>query len=1382
MQSRYIYRGMRAVCVFIVALCCCLKVSADSLLLNQFEVHHLTHENGLANNTLFEIYQDKKGFLWLGTDVGITRYDGVHFHNYDLPATGSRAVRRICEVEQDSLLWIKKDGLKEITCFDKRKSLYVQLESTDSNVLTDIADICVADSALYAITSKGIVRLDYQWKGEKLQITPVTIMESNYELLRLQCGKKSLYTLDETNQIIIYNLETQKSQCLEYKRLKTNKDIAKFKVLNGILWISTKWNGTYCYRPETDELRMLGDTNDRLKNLDVEDIDLKNDSILVAATSHSILHLTFGSTDYIHAPIQVAEIAFDNFMYDSFVKNRVTKLMIDKKNSIIWLGTFGKGLLKSNLKDNDIHRVILGNEIKDINGVAQDAQGYIWLATKHNGLWKSKSNTLSSDMKFEMWENSTPGKSFCLSKDNNGSLWIGQEEGIVSWINPLTNKMTQFQPEYENIGSIGNIHNIYHCMHNRLWLVTEKGLFVYDYQNNTIVTAMSFTGDVRKVTSMYEDGDGIMWLGTNNGTRRAEVKNGTLVLENGREDKVGIDRTEVLAVYVNRHNQLYVSYADKIVQTDGQREGVTDIKILQKDMISGHTACIIDDKSGNTWMGNNTGIMTINNKTKVSYTFSFPERFFNVCHLNDGQLLWVSSTGLMYFNPRTLKNKEQAKQWHISDLGINYNIVDIGKKINGQVVLKKPIHQTDELILKHSNNSVMFYLSDFSYKQSPTKFEYRLIPMHEEWKTTYMPELEFGDLEAGKYTLEVRPVSINEEEVPLTTMTIVIKKHWAKTYVALVGYVLVMGFFMALYRYYYKAKMARRSFYRKKEEMLKNSLAETIKSQKEENVVNQLRNQARYGMARELRTPLSLVTAPLKEMMEDNALPSTLHPKTKLAYRNAISMQDVCDLMLDIYEQEGEKLQLSVGEYPASTIVNNAISSSNELLKIAPIKLHYDKDKPVKTPIWVDRKKMEYIFRNILSNAYRHISYSGNVYVRTFTKNIDGMEYFCVQVEDEGKDIIQESATYILSKEEGGNELTSQLCPELGILLMKEQITAHHGDIHIEQKKDVGTCTTVFIPLGKEHFEKDNKVTFVEAEPATVEQPETPALITAEEKEKQVTEEDTATFSIATPPAGTKHKILVIEDHKDIRLYLKVLFSANYTVIMAENGEEGVRMARKEMPDIILSDVMMPVMNGFECTRILKEDVKTCHIPIILLTALVGDMDVVKGIEFGADDYIAKPFNPDVLRSKVKRLIKSRMDLKQVYMKLMMASNTTEPDKPKEEGPKEDPFIRQIFDIVEKNLQNPDFNVKRLAEMLNMSQPTLYRHVKMLTNYTIIELIRGVRLKRAAELLRTRKYSIQEVSEMVGYNDAPTFRKHFVDFYGTTPSTFANKEEAEEKK
>lgn len=257
---------------------------------------------------------------------------------------------------------------------------------------------------------------------------------------------------------------------------------------------------------------------------------------------------------------------------------------------------------------------------------------------------------------------------------------------------------------------------------------------------------------------------------------------------------------------------------------------------------------------------------------------------------------------------------------------------------------------------------------------------------------------------------------------------------------------------------------------------------------------------------------------------------------------------------------------------------------------------------------------------------------------------------------------------------------------------------------------------------------------------------------------------------------GKKHKLLVIEDHKEIRLYLKLLFASEYNLFMAENGEEGLKTAQEILPDLIITDVMMPVMNGFECCQHLKENLETCHIPIILLTALIDDENVMKGIELGADDYILKPFKPEILKTKVKRLIKSREELKGIYGRLLTPAETPEEEKEQEEELKfmEDPFIAQIVELTNQNMQSPDFNVKKLADMLETSQPTLYRRVKLITNFTINEFIRGIRLKRSAELLRTRKYSVQEVAEMVGYKDQATFRKHFVDFYGTTPSTFTN--------
>jgi YesN/AraC family two-component response regulator len=265
---------------------------------------------------------------------------------------------------------------------------------------------------------------------------------------------------------------------------------------------------------------------------------------------------------------------------------------------------------------------------------------------------------------------------------------------------------------------------------------------------------------------------------------------------------------------------------------------------------------------------------------------------------------------------------------------------------------------------------------------------------------------------------------------------------------------------------------------------------------------------------------------------------------------------------------------------------------------------------------------------------------------------------------------------------------------------------------------------------------------------------------------------DLCTQNIPTPE--TPYKVLVIEDNNDIRLYLKVLLQKRYTVLEAENGRDGIHVARQEQPDLILTDVMMPEMDGLECCQLLKDDFKTCHIPVIMLTALTSDEDVMKGLDTGADDYILKPCNPDILRSKIKNLIQSRVDLKRIYTRMLMTTSSPTPsDAPAPEARGlGDPFIAVVLDQVKRQMDDPDFSVKRLAETMNMSQPTLYRRVKQLTGYTIIELIRGVRLKEAAELLKGKKYSVQEVAERVGYNDVPTFRKHFTSLYGTTPSNF----------
>ena len=902
---------------------------------------------------------------------------------------------------------------------------------------------------------------------------------------------------------------------------------------------------------------------------------------------------------------------------------------------------------------------------------------------------------------------------------------------------------------------------------------------VYNHQTHECIAAQPYTKEFKKITAICEDGDGTMWLGTEKGIHRANCKGKQIKFTGGYEKERNLTPGKVLALYLNNYNQLLISYTDKIIQIDGKEKTVSSTMILQKDLPNGHISCMIDDKNGNTWLGSNAGFITLNNKNNASYTYALPESYYDVCRLNDGKLLWANSTGLLYFEPRTLKESSSNCQFHISDIDINYNKVEIGEKINGQVILDKPAYLIEHLSLDYNNNNLILYLSDLKYGTSPNTVKYRLLPTEEKWNTNYDDHIKLSNIPPGKYVLEIRSSYPLEENKQITRLSINVNRYWAATGWAIAAYILAIIIISLLTWMYFNRKLQKRQVYKAKEVKLKEKLEEETEIRKEEEKNHQLRDQIRYMLAQELRTPLSLITAPLKEMITNTAFPESFLQKAKMAYRNSISLQDICNQLLNIHQQESYSPKLNVAPYPASVIADTVVRASHELLNVSPINLHYDKDNKINTEIWIDRKKIIFILSNILSNAYRHISYSGSIHFTVNTSTINGKDFCLFTIEDDGKEMIEESSVIFLGSD-NYNPPSNRLHPELGIEIMKTTILAHHGDIQITQEKNKGTRVVLYIPLGKQHLNNDENVCFIE--PETIMEDSDKAMITAEDKRQQEIANSITAKPIDNPE--TKYKLLVVEDHADIRLYLRVLFSATYNIIMAENGEEGVRMARKEIPDLVITDVMMPVMNGFECCRILKEDLKTCHIPIILLTALTDDENIVKGIELGADDYILKPFNPEILRTKVKRLIKSRTELKRIYTKLLMPSITVNGSQ--EENTEtiiiEDPFITQILNIVNENLQNPEFNVKKLAEMLNMSQPTLYRKVKQLTNFTIIELVRGVRLKRSAELLRSRKYNVQEVAEMVGYNDIPTFRKHFVDFYGTTPSTFNSKEDTEDKK
>lgn len=1343
-----------------------------------YDMRLLNQQSGLNNNTLTSIYQDKDGFMWLGTDVGLNRYDGIHFHNYDCKEKEPATVRTILE-DSDHLLWFKMVGRNRIGCFDKAKGCYLPLTSDNTELLNDIKEVIQVGNALYVSTSHGIARMEKHAADAGLSVSFRVLPDTPSDILSWCSSENSIYALTASRQLFIYHTGTGKQEVVSCDTLQISKDIPLDDIyaFNGYIWICPRWSGAVCYDPATGRHRDVTYLRDSGYNSTyIRDVAQVSQREFIVATRNSLYKLTFDGEDFINCTYQVGELSSELECYAPALDNGITRIYYDAPNSVLWVGTFGRGVLKLNIGRSLLRHIRIDNEkTKVITSIMQDAGGYIWLATEQSGIYRSAGNELSENMRFLPWEKAGMNSNYCMHKDKNGSLWIGSLDGTILCMNPLSGETVTYRPSLEDGTSIGTISHLFLNTRGVLWIVTETGLVVYDYKSDKIRTRIAYSDELAPVTTICEDGEGIIWLGTEEGLVTLKYEKGKANLVKGYEAEAGLIAGEVLALYVNNYNQIFASYVNKILQIDGKEKKVVSNLLLRKDFANGHVNCMVDDGNGNTWLGTNAGLITINNANASSYNYSFPENYYNVCLLNNGYLLWASSSGLSYFDPRSVKEESQNGKMYISDLDVNYRKVEIGEKVNGQIILEKPAYQTGHLELDYRNNNLVVYLSDLKYGNVSNRVEYRLLPLEKAWKSSNHNQISLSNLTAGDYTLEIRPVSPLQADTEVTTLTLSIGRYWAASPWAIVLYIVTGGALSLLVWYYFNRKQTRRRYYLAEKEMLKQKLEEEKLKREEDEKINLLRDQVRLGLAKELRTPLSLIIAPLKEMMEREDFPKPLLSKAEIAYRSSMSIQDICNQLLSIYQHRNSDNQLKVAPYRVDELANSVVHSFYELLNSCPITLFYDKEKKIDTEIWIDYRRVEFVLQCMFSNAYRHISYAGSIWFSISLVEINNKKYCQFVLRDNGKNVEESSVVYLSKTDYEIDEKAAHR--ELALDIMKEMALVHQGDIKIERQKNSGTMVTLYIPLGKEHFLENTNVVFVDPEEIMLDK-ETEKAIDTLLDESKIPVEDVHPLQQALS-SDKKHTLLIIEDHADIRTYLQILFSSAYNILLAENGLQGLELARKELPDLIITDVMMPGMNGFECCRALKEDLNTCHIPIILLTALSEEEDVKKGIELGADEYIYKPFNPEILRLKVKHLIKSRMELKRVYAKLLMPSEGSTEREEVPEMKAEDPFIDQILEIANQNLQNPNFSVKWLAEELNMSQATLYRRIKQSTDFSLVELIRGVRLKRAAELLRTKRYSVQEVAEMVGYNDIPTFRKHFVDFYGTTPSTFNNNKPAE---
>ena len=481
----------------------------------------------------------------------------------------------------------------------------------------------------------------------------------------------------------------------------------------------------------------------------------------------------------------------------------------------------------------------------------------------------------------------------------------------------------------------------------------------------------------------------------------------------------------------------------------------------------------------------------------------------------------------------------------------------------------------------------------------------------------------------------------------------------------------------------------------------------------------------------EMRTPLSLVLGSLALVVQNDDPEKDMSTQLLSAYRNTLAMQDLADQLIGTHRSNDVANYLRIARYDMVEIARQICDIFVDWVAMNNIDFRINTQTPALW-VWMDRRKMEFALRMLLSNAFKNTFVYGKVTLDISVVNENGKAYSALVVTDEGLD---------------EDESTRR-----GLKQIMDMADAIGGMYRSESDKN-GTSYIIMIPLGKQHL-LDRRVEFVEPESDLVK-------LNARQKE-----EIAELIHVIPQKKETGKKLLVIDDSDQIRWFLKHVFNKEYQILEARNGQDGINVALKEEPDLILCDVMMPVKDGYETCREIKNDPKMAQTPVVMLTAKVESEDVITGIEAGADDYITKPFDVEILRSKINSLMKKSDDMKRYF------SNSSAASHNEENTLSTNPFMDAVVKNIEKHLDDSTFEAKVLADSLNMSLPTLYRKIKQYSDLSILELTRNIRLKKAAELLASQQYSVQEVAEMVGFNDTATFRKRFTEQYGVTPSQY----------
>jgi len=1353
---------------------------------------------GLSQSSIFSLCQDYLGFMWVGTRDGLNRYDARKFVTYrNTPSdTTSLADNYIMSLLEDrkNRLWV---GTSSGICLYDRYSdsfkRFPLVNNQSGNTFSEpIVSAIVEDRSgrVWFATSQGLYCLEERKNSMQLILVFDAAMYSA-QGVPLGCNNvQSLYDdergniwLSTVNGVLVFEpYQAGRSlQLIKHFRKRpgelNSEDVRVVQgVDSGIFWFGTKNGGINVYNSRTGVFHYL-----------MHQPQAPNHS-LASNDVRSILKDRFGGywIGTINGLNYYAEdtgfLTYSNNDYDPFSlsNNSIRPLFQDTRGSL-WVGTYYGGVCVYDrhipVFQNYAHSPYTSSlSYNVVSGILEDADQQLWIGTEGGGLnYMDRTGQVFRHFKHDP---KNPGSLShnhvkSLHLDHQGTLWVGTYSGGLNVLKKGSNTFQHIKhdPSISHSLSNNNVYAIREDAGGNMWFGTYGGglnlkLPGPDMQFESYRAGKTgryhLSSDLVRI--VFIDSRNNLWVGTEDGLNLKRAGSDRFeVFRFSLNDPQSISGNIIISIFEDSQQRIWFgTYKNGLNQYHYETDSFS--QITEQDGLPGNNIFGILEDAGKLWLSTNNGICSVDPETGVIKSYNTKDGIggneFSIgayCKTDDGQLIFGGTHGLTCFDPKDFSSSSYIPPVVFTDFRLfNEPVVP-----SDDGVLKKPISMTDTLVLSYAQNIFTVEFSAINYVlPEKNRYAYRLDGLENQWNYVANPSATYTNLHAGTYTLLAKGASNDGiwNETPAALTIRILPPPW-KTWWAYLSYtaLIVVGIYMII-RF---TKIRSRLEHELQLEHLENERQREI---------NEIKLNFFTSISHEFRTPLTLILAPVQHLLAHAKLEENARTMMTTVKNNSLRLLNLVNQLLDFRKQESGNFQLAIASHNLVAFIDRIALEFRHYAEEQQIRFEYSKP-GVPVEAWFDADQLEKVVYNLLSNAFKFAPVGGNV--QLMVEKVKPSPAYplgsaIIRVWDNGNGIpgdkLESIFEFYYQLHTVNEKNRGQLGSGIGLALAKNLTEMHGGEITVESyhgtDKPTYTCFTVTLPLGNLHVDaKDLAYPSEAADSARVLRPPEPDS------------DSLPAFNIITaePRNTDRSVVLIVEDNAEIRQIIAQTLNDDYSVLEAADGLEGWQLVTSRLPDLVITDIMMPEADGITLLKNIKQNMATDHIPVLLLTARSSMENVITGLQSGSDDYLTKPFHPDVLTLKIRNILAARERFRKKFIRDYVLA-----PQQAVEGPSADQqFLHKVIRMIEDNLGETQFNVSMLSSELGMSRPVLYRKLKQLTDLSVIELINVMRLRKAAQLLAQGDMPISQVAYHVGFNDPKYFGKSFKNHFGKSPSEYA---------